>query len=100
MATPLVVQQALTTLPVKTPSKSQRAGGAIPSVVDRNRVEPKTRATGQKTPLEVANRKPRDTKTERPERLSYRAKREEMPLTFKGYPKSRFKGRVQPNVPL
>jgi hypothetical protein len=100
MATPLGVTQVVkVAVQAKLPPKSQR-NGDVTSFVDRNRVEPKTKVTGQKVPLEVANRKPKDVKPERPVKINYKSTRDVIPLTYKGYPRSKFKGKVQPNVPL
>lgn len=104
MATPLGVKQVVkVALPAKQPSKNQRVNSTGTSMADRNRVEPKTRVTSRtRPPLEVAkpNKSSNAMKSGKVAKVGYTADREEIPFTFIGYPKNRFKGKVQPNVPL
>ena len=98
--TPLGVVQVVQE-PVKAKRPSGRKGGVTTNYVDKNRVEPQTRVTSDmRSPLEARKARNLPAKKVQVQRLNMASTRQEMPITFKGMPKSTFKGQYEPNRPL
>lgn len=96
---PLEVRQQLTRVQAKKPGSRD---SVTTSMTDRNRVEPTKKVTKDtRAPLEVVkpSKAASNLTSIQPTRLNYKATREEMPFTYKGMPKDRFKGKYVPNTP-
>ena len=97
MATPLVVKQVLEPVPAKRVSKSQRS--SVPtSITERNRDNAPKFEKGSKIKLEVKGNRIKDSGPVKMPRLNYASTRQEMPLTFTGFPKNKYRGKYSPNT--